>query len=77
MKSEKLIKMYGFVIKKIIKLGIIRNLKASFRCHLSINQLRILTSNSSKIINKIKINTGINNMLDPIANPRKIEINNK
>ena len=77
MKSEKLIKIYGFVIKKTIKLGIIRNLKVLFLCLLSINQTLKLTSNLSKIINKIKINTGTNNMLDPIANPRKIEINNK
>ena len=69
--------MYGFVIKKIIKVGIIRNFRASFRCHLSILQLLKFTSKSPEIINKIKINAGINNTLDPIANPRNIEIINK
>ena len=67
-KFTKLIKMYGLVIKKTKKLIVTKKIIFFFD---------ISSSFLKYIKNKIKNKLGINNILEPIARPKKIEIRNR
>ena len=64
MKFEKFIKIYGLVIKKTKKLIVTR---------ITIFFFDIFSSFLKYMKKKIKNKLGINNILEPIARPRKIE----
>ena len=64
MKFEKFIKIYGLVIKKTKKLIVTR---------ITIFFFDIFSSFLKYMKKKIKNKLGINNILEPIASPRKIE----